>query len=188
MKEAVVPGADLSRTVGWFTSMFPVRLDIGGADVEEALAGGAAAGQVVKAVKEQLLRIPDKGMGHGLLRYLNEETAAVLAGHPTGQIAFNYLGQFSAGTDMPEDLRGLGFTQTPGMNELIAVPDADMPVMSTLEINAAVTVTKDGPALAAVSGSRPACSPARRSGSWPTCGAPPSPVWPGTPPGRTPAG
>ncbi|CAM5476678.1 D-alanine--D-alanyl carrier protein ligase [Streptomyces violaceorubidus] len=119
--------------------MFPVRLDIGGADVEEALAGGAAAGQVVKAVKEQLLRIPDKGMGHGLLRYLNEETAAVLAGHPTGQIAFNYLGQFSAGTDMPEDLRGLGFTQTPGMNELIAVPDADMPVMSTLEINALVT-------------------------------------------------
>ncbi|CAM5499917.1 Linear gramicidin synthase subunit B [Streptomyces tendae] len=147
-EEAVVPGADLSRTVGWFTSMFPVRLDIGGADVEEALAGGAAAGQVVKAVKEQLLRIPDKGMGHGLLRYLNEETAAVLAGHPTGQIAFNYLGQFSAGTDMPEDLRGLGFTQTPGMNELIAVPDADMPVMSTLEINAAVTDTEDGPALA----------------------------------------
>ncbi|MFU0242839.1 condensation domain-containing protein, partial [Streptomyces scabiei] len=138
-EEAVVPGADLSRTVGWFTSMFPVRLDIGGADVEEALAGGAAAGQVVKAVKEQLLRIPDKGMGHGLLRYLNEETAAVLAGRPTGQIAFNYLGQFSAGTDMPEELRGLGFGQTPGMNELIAVPDADMPVMSTLEINALVT-------------------------------------------------
>ncbi|CAM5242802.1 Linear gramicidin synthase subunit B [Streptomyces tendae] len=147
-EEAVVPGADLSRTVGWFTSMFPVRLDIGGADVEEALAGGAAAGQVVKAVKEQLLRIPDKGMGHVLLRYLNEETAAVLAGHPTGQIAFNYLGQFSAGTDMPEELRGLGSTQTPGMNELIAVPDADMPVMSTLEINAAVTDTEDGPALA----------------------------------------
>ncbi|WP_330299314.1 amino acid adenylation domain-containing protein [Streptomyces sp. NBC_00503] len=145
-EEAVVPGADLSRTVGWFTSMFPVRLDIGEVDVEDALAGGAAAGSVVKAVKEQLLRIPDKGVGYGLLRYLNEETAAVLAPQPTGQIAFNYLGRFSA-ADMPEELRGLGWTQVPGSNELIAVPDADMPVMSTLEINAAVTDTKDGPQL-----------------------------------------
>ncbi|WP_246114156.1 non-ribosomal peptide synthetase, partial [Streptomyces montanus] len=137
-EEAVVPGADLSRTVGWFTSMFPVRLDLAGVDVEEALAGGAAAGSVVKAVKEQLLRIPDKGLGYGLLRYLNEETGAVLAPHPTGQIAFNYLGHFSA-ADMPEELRGLGWSQAPGTNELIAVPDADMPVMSTLEINALVT-------------------------------------------------
>ncbi|MEU6088790.1 amino acid adenylation domain-containing protein [Streptomyces sp. NPDC047085] len=147
-EEAVVPGADLSRTIGWFTSMFPVRLDVGDADVDEALAGGAAAGSVIKAVKEQLLRIPDKGMGYSLLRYLNDETGAVLAPHPTGQIAFNYLGRFSATTDMPEELRGLGFTQTPGMNELIAVPDADMPVMSTLEINAAVTDTDAGPQLA----------------------------------------
>ncbi|WP_246114154.1 non-ribosomal peptide synthetase [Streptomyces montanus] len=145
-EEAVVPGADLSRTVGWFTSMFPVRLDLAGVDVEEALAGGAAAGSVVKAVKEQLLRIPDKGLGYGLLRYLNEETGAVLAPHPTGQIAFNYLGRFS-GADMPEELRGLGWSQAPGTNELIAVPDADMPVMSTLEINAAVTDTEDGPQL-----------------------------------------
>ncbi|MEV8536217.1 amino acid adenylation domain-containing protein [Streptomyces sp. NPDC051211] len=137
-EEGVVPGADLSRTVGWFTSMFPVRLDIGTADVEDALAGGAATGRVVKAVKEQLLRIPDKGLGYGLLRYLNEDTAAVLAEHPTGQIAFNYLGVFNS-ADMPEELRGLGWTQAPGTNELIAVPDADMPVMSTLEINALVT-------------------------------------------------
>ncbi|MFI2782761.1 amino acid adenylation domain-containing protein [Streptomyces sp. ALB3] len=145
-EEAVVPGADLSRTVGWFTSMFPVRLDVGDVDVEDAFAGGGAAGSVVKAVKEQLLRIPDKGMGYGLLRYLNEDTAAVLAPCPTGQIAFNYLGRFSS-ADMPEELRGLGWTQTPGMNELIAVPDADMPAMSTLEINAAVTDGPDGPRL-----------------------------------------
>ncbi|MER5931170.1 amino acid adenylation domain-containing protein [Streptomyces sp. NPDC002054] len=145
-EEGVVPGADLSRTVGWFTSMFPVRLDIGEADLEEALAGGASAGRVVKAVKEQLLRIPDKGLGYSLLRYLNDDTAEQLRGHGTGQIAFNYLGRFST-TDMPEELRGLGWTLAPGSNELIAVPDADMPVMSTLEINAAVTDTKEGPQL-----------------------------------------
>ncbi|MEV7618363.1 amino acid adenylation domain-containing protein [Streptomyces sp. NPDC089799] len=145
-EEGAVPGADLSRTIGWFTSMFPVRLDIGEADVDDALAGGAAAGSAIKAVKEQLLRIPDKGLGYGLLRYLNEETAPQLKDHGIGQIAFNYLGRFST-ADMPEELRGLGWTQTPGMSGLIAVPDADMPVMSTLEINAAVTDTAEGPQL-----------------------------------------
>ncbi|MGW2834864.1 amino acid adenylation domain-containing protein [Streptomyces sp. NPDC001286] len=145
-EEAVVPGADLSRTIGWFTSMFPVRLDVGDTDLDDALAGGAAAGSVVKAVKEQVLRIPDKGMGYGLLRYLNDETGAVLASRPSGQIAFNYLGHFTA-ADMPEELRGLGFNQASGTGELIATPDADMPVMSTLEINAAVTDTPDGPRL-----------------------------------------
>ncbi|MEE1743186.1 condensation domain-containing protein, partial [Streptomyces sp. JV184] len=50
-EEAVVPGADLSRTVGWFTSMFPVRLDVAGFDLDDAFAGGDAAGGLVKAVK-----------------------------------------------------------------------------------------------------------------------------------------
>ncbi|WP_331765212.1 amino acid adenylation domain-containing protein (plasmid) [Streptomyces sp. NBC_01384] len=145
-EEAVVPGADLSRTVGWFTSMFPLRVDVGDADVQDAIAGGVAAGSVLKAVKEQLLAVPDKGMGYGLLRYLNEESAGVLAEYPAGQIAFNYLGHFTA-ADMPEELRGLGWTQAPGLSGLIARPDADMPVMSTLEINAAVTDTEDGPQL-----------------------------------------
>ncbi|MFD7624401.1 condensation domain-containing protein, partial [Streptomyces sp. NPDC059802] len=109
-EEAVVPGADLSRTVGWFTSMFPVRLDVAGFDLDDAFAGGDAAGGLVKAVKEQLLAIPDKGVGYGLLRYLNDSTAEVLAGRPDPQIGFNYLGRFSV-TDMPDELRGLGFTQ-----------------------------------------------------------------------------
>ncbi len=145
-EESVVPGADLSRTVGWFTSMFPVRLEIAGTDLDEAFAGGPAAGGAVKAVKEQLLRIPDKGVGYGLLRYLDDESAAVLRRHPTGQIAFNYLGRFSA-TDMPEHLRGLGWTQVPGTAELVAEPDPDMPALSSLDLNALVTETADGPRL-----------------------------------------
>ncbi|WP_229910005.1 amino acid adenylation domain-containing protein [Streptomyces flavofungini] len=145
-EEGVVPGADLSRTVGWFTSMFPVRLDTNGAALDEAFAGGPAAGKVVKAVKEQLLAIPDKGVGYGLLRYLNPETAAVLQGHSAGQIAFNYLGRFSA-ADMPENLRGLGWSEAPGVDDLVAAPDADMPLMSTLEINAHVSDTEQGPCL-----------------------------------------
>ena len=143
-----MPGADLSRTMGWFTSMFPVRLDTAGCDLDDALAGGPAAGRLLKAVKEQLRAVPDKGIGYGLLRYLNPDTAAELGRYPTGQIGFNYLGQFSS-ADMPDELRGLGFTQLPALD---AALDADMPAMSTVEINAAVLDTGDGARLGAVIG------------------------------------
>ncbi|MGW2090535.1 condensation domain-containing protein, partial [Streptomyces sp. NPDC001880] len=124
-EEELVAGADLSRTVGWFTSMFPVRLDVAGCDLGEVLAGGAAAGRAVKAVKEQLRAVPDKGMGFGLLRYLNAETAGVLSGYGLGQIGFNYLGRFSS-ADMPEELRGLGWVQAPE-GGVMADLDPDMP-------------------------------------------------------------
>ncbi|MER5212538.1 amino acid adenylation domain-containing protein [Streptomyces sp. NPDC002838] len=156
-EEGVAPGADLSRTVGWFTSVFPVRLDLAGADIDDAFAGGPAAGDVVKAVKEQLLALPDKGMGYGLLRYLNPQTAEVLRDHPMGQIGFNYLGRFSA-ADMPDELRGLGFTQTAELAEfaelaeLDAGHDARMPALCEVDINATVTDTPDGPRLGAVFG------------------------------------
>ncbi|WP_050800097.1 non-ribosomal peptide synthetase [Streptomyces himastatinicus] len=153
-EEGVVPGADLSRTVGWFTSVFPVRLDVAGVDVEEAFAGGPAAGVAVKAVKEQLLSIPDKGLGYGLLRYLNEETGAELAPYSTGQIAFNYLGRFSS-SDMPEHLRGLGWTRSPGTEGLMPRLDDDMPAMAALDINAYVTEGERGPRLTARFGFAP---------------------------------
>ncbi|WP_331721435.1 amino acid adenylation domain-containing protein [Streptomyces sp. NBC_00212] len=147
-EEDAVPGADLSSTVGWFTTMFPVRLDLAGVDLDEAFAGGASAGEAIKAVKEQLLAIPDKGIGYGLLRYLNPQTAAELKQHSTGQIGFNYLGRYST-TDMPEHLRGLGWTQAEGTTELVADPDADMPALSTLDLNAIVTDGEHGPQLSA---------------------------------------
>ncbi|NUL01705.1 amino acid adenylation domain-containing protein [Streptomyces lunaelactis] len=145
-EEDAVPGADLSSTVGWFTTMFPVRLDLAGVDLDEAFEGGPSAGAAVKAVKEQLLAIPDKGIGYGLLRYLNPETANELKQYSTGQIGFNYLGRYST-TDMPENLRGLGWTQAEGTTELVADPDADMPALSTLDLNALVTDGEKGPQL-----------------------------------------
>ncbi|MFH8797516.1 amino acid adenylation domain-containing protein [Streptomyces sp. NPDC017941] len=146
-EEAAAPGADLSRTVGWFTSMFPVRLDVTGTDLSEALAGGAAAGRAVKAVKEQLLAVPDKGIGYGLLRHLNPETADILARHASGQISFNYLGRYAGAANMPENLRGLGFTQVEGTTELMAAPDPAMPALATLAVSAYVTDTAEGPRL-----------------------------------------
>ena len=112
-EEELVPGADLSRTVGWFTSIYPVLLDLAGIDVAEALSGGAAASEAVKAVKEQLRAIPDRGMGYGLLRYLNPPTAERLSGPLPGQVVFNYLGRVSA-ADIPEELAGFGWLPAEG--------------------------------------------------------------------------
>nr|WP_020552118.1 non-ribosomal peptide synthetase [Embleya scabrispora]MYS81904.1 non-ribosomal peptide synthetase [Streptomyces sp. SID5474] len=147
-EEAAAPGADLSRTVGWFTSVFPVRLDVTGFDLEDAFTGGGSAGGVVKAVKEQLKAIPDKGIGYGLLRYLNPETADALGAHGTGQFSFNYLGRFTADTK-PQSASGTGWTVAADAADLAAEPDADMPALATVEINSYVLDGAQGPRLSA---------------------------------------
>ncbi|MFI1735531.1 amino acid adenylation domain-containing protein [Streptomyces acidicola] len=147
-EEDVVPGADLSRTVGWFTSMYPARVDVRDVDLADVLAGGAAAGQAVKLVKEQLRAVPDKGVGHGLLRWLNQETGEQLADCPTPQIGFNYLGRISD-SDVPEHLRAEGWGPASWSAELIALPDPDLPALSALEVNSVATDTPEGTRLQA---------------------------------------
>ncbi|MER7733173.1 amino acid adenylation domain-containing protein [Streptomyces erythrochromogenes] len=163
-EEAAVPGANLARTLGWFTTAFPVRLDLAGVDLDEAFAGGPAAGLAVKKVKEQLLALPDKGIGYGLLRHLNPRTAAVLEEHPVGQVGFNYLGRFSSAADLPGEPSaalpgepsGPGFTPAPEaaaiaeLAELDAAQDPRMPASAELDINASVTDRPAGPELSAV--------------------------------------
>jgi non-ribosomal peptide synthase protein (TIGR01720 family) len=91
-REELFADLDLSRTVGWYTSLFPVRLELGALDLGAALAGGEVLGRLLKSIKEQLRRLPNHGIGYGLLRYLNRETAPQLAAHATPQLSFNYLG------------------------------------------------------------------------------------------------
>ncbi|WP_194791289.1 non-ribosomal peptide synthetase [Pseudomonas sp. UFMG81] len=81
-REALFDDLDLSRSVGWFTSLFPVRLNA--AEAPQAL---------IKGVKEQLRAVPDKGVGYGVLRYLDAEAGAQLAAQAQQGILFNYLGQ-----------------------------------------------------------------------------------------------
>ncbi|WP_157105350.1 non-ribosomal peptide synthetase, partial [Rhodococcoides kyotonense] len=145
-EEELVPGADLSRTVGWFTSVYPVRLDLSGVDTAEALAVGGEMARAVKAVKEQLLAIPDKGMGYGLLRYMNRETGAELTALSDGQISFNYLGRISTG-ELPEGLDG--WVPASDFDDLVVVGDADMPANKTVDINAIVRGVGDESELAA---------------------------------------
>uniref|UniRef100_UPI003BA2F6AC amino acid adenylation domain-containing protein n=1 Tax=Pseudomonas canadensis TaxID=915099 RepID=UPI003BA2F6AC len=83
-REDLFDTVDLSRTVGWFTSLFPVRLQ---ADGELSAA--------IKSVKEQLRAVPHKGIGYGLLRYLGTpEAREALSSLVAPRITFNYLGQF----------------------------------------------------------------------------------------------
>jgi amino acid adenylation domain-containing protein/non-ribosomal peptide synthase protein (TIGR01720 family) len=88
-REDVVPGADLSRTVGWFTAIAPVLLD---------LAGAPGPGEALRAVKEQLRRLPHGGIGYGLLRYLagDPALAARLRALPPPGLCFNYAGRPAA--------------------------------------------------------------------------------------------
>ncbi|MBV7568370.1 non-ribosomal peptide synthetase [Pseudomonas sp. PDM27] len=88
-REALFDDIDLTRTVGWFTSAYPLRLTP--SNIEEAAGQGAS----IKAIKEQLRAVPHKGLGHGVLRYLADEPSRhSMAALPQAPITFNYLGQF----------------------------------------------------------------------------------------------
>lgn len=86
-REELFPGVELSRTVGWFTTIFPVELDQNGSSTPfEALV----------RTRSQLRRIPHRGIGYGVLRYLRDdaEMIAQLRALPEPELSFNYLGQF----------------------------------------------------------------------------------------------
>ncbi|MBB6380951.1 amino acid adenylation domain-containing protein/non-ribosomal peptide synthase protein (TIGR01720 family) [Pseudonocardia eucalypti] len=118
-EEAAAPGADLSRTVGWFSSQYPARLDVTGVDLADAFGGGPAAGELVKRVKEQLRGMPDRGIGYGMLRRL--AGAEQLARFAEPELSFNYLGRFGAGgtgDDWPVAPDGFGAGYDPAMPAL----------------------------------------------------------------------
>ena len=98
--DELAPNVDLSRTVGWFTTKYPVALSMGGLNWAQVLAGESALGAVVKDAKEQLRALPD-GLTYGLLRYLNPDVD--LAGADPA-IGFNYLGRLGGAAEVSGDL------------------------------------------------------------------------------------
>ncbi|OAJ74062.1 hypothetical protein AYJ08_10555 [Brevibacillus sp. SKDU10] len=84
-REEILPNLSISRTVGWFTTQYPVVFQM---DEEDTSAS-------IRSVKEQLRQIPNKGIGYGMLRYLTKkELRKGLEFSLEPEIAFNYLGQF----------------------------------------------------------------------------------------------
>jgi amino acid adenylation domain-containing protein/non-ribosomal peptide synthase protein (TIGR01720 family) len=94
-REDVVRDIDISRTIGWFTSLYPLVLD---------MADTADLAYTVKSVKETLRRVPNRGVGYGILRYLTDGVKGEeVRFRLEPEIVFNYLGQFG-----PADGRGRG--------------------------------------------------------------------------------
>lgn len=80
---------DVSRTVGWFTSLYPVMVE---------LPDNTDLGYRIRYVKEGLRKVPGKGIGYGVLRYMAEDGAHAALSHAQGpRVSFNYLGQFEYG-------------------------------------------------------------------------------------------
>ena len=89
-REDIFEDVDLSRTVGWFTTFFPVLLELKETD---------NLADEIKSIKEQLRAVPNRGIGYGLLRYLNgdKDIISQLSTMPKAEVSFNYLGQFDWG-------------------------------------------------------------------------------------------
>lgn len=106
-REDLFDDVDLSRSVGWFTSMYPVVL--------RAIPG--APGDTLKSIKEQLRAVPARGLGYGVLRYLATDTSTRerMAKTASTQISFNYLGRF-------DQVTGTGAGTADG-GELLSIVD-----------------------------------------------------------------
>ncbi|WLH71423.1 non-ribosomal peptide synthase/polyketide synthase [Pseudomonas fluorescens] len=123
-REDLFDEIDLTRTVGWFTSLYPVQLA-----PTDSLAGS------LKQIKEQLRAVPEKGLGFGALRYLGDaEAQQALSALPRPRITFNYLGQFDGSFEGGEQ-EGLF---APSGDASGAEQSLDAPLGNWLEINGQV--------------------------------------------------
>ncbi|MCK9776010.1 amino acid adenylation domain-containing protein [Pseudomonas syringae] len=121
-REDLFDALDLSRTVGWFSNVYPVRL-----------TPQASLADSIMTIKEQLRAVPDKGIGYGALRYLGRESARqTLQALPLGSIVFNYLGQFDGSFDTPQALF------TPSADSSGASQSAAAPLAAPISINGQV--------------------------------------------------
>ncbi len=142
--EELAPNVDLTRTVGWFTTKYPVSLAVGGLSWAQVSAGGSALGSVIKDAKEQLRALPDP-LTYGLLRYLNTE---VDLHDPAPPVGFNYLGRLGtpAQAGAAEEMWRLG---PDGVSLTGAAAAVAMPLAHTVELNAGTVDSEVGPSLQA---------------------------------------
>ncbi|WP_236062145.1 non-ribosomal peptide synthetase [Actinacidiphila acididurans] len=132
--EHLVDGTDLSRTVGWFTSVHPVRLDCAALPWDDVTRAGGELAAAVTRTGRQVRAVPERGLGYGPLRWLDPGTAPLLAELPAPQLLFNYLGRVPV-TDA-------GTPWLPLRDDTVPGATGGRPLPYPLEVNA---VTQDGP-------------------------------------------
>lgn len=137
-------GTDTTHTVGWFTSVFPVRLGAGPdtVDVARAEADPAAARALLDSVAAHLSAVPNGGLDYGLLRYVDRSPGLVDAPEP--QVEFNYLGRMDLGghEDGPWSMLAGGLDTALPLD-----PEPDLPLRYALDVIAGIGSTPDGPLL-----------------------------------------
>ncbi|MEP9392469.1 amino acid adenylation domain-containing protein [Gordonia sp. VNK1] len=122
---------DLTHTVGWFTTMAPLRLPA---------ADGIDPHAAVVQAERQWQEMPSAGAGFGLLRYLNPQTAMALATMPSASVLLNYLGRFSVGS-------GGAWQPSAESYAVAAAADPDLGVAHPLEVEIVCRDEADGPIL-----------------------------------------
>jgi amino acid adenylation domain-containing protein/non-ribosomal peptide synthase protein (TIGR01720 family) len=114
-RENISDNVDLTKTVGWFTTLYPLYLHTNDVD---------SLANLIKTVKEQLRQIPDKGIGYGVLRYINKD---IVLKDDAWDIQFNYLGQLdnvvkeSKLLAVAPELTGAGKSEEQPVNEKLSV-------------------------------------------------------------------
>ncbi|MEU8786631.1 amino acid adenylation domain-containing protein [Streptomyces sp. NPDC048637] len=140
-REEFAANLDLSRTVGWFTTLCPVVLDPG-CSWADARTDPAALDGAVARVRSGVRDAARTGLTYGLLRYLNPQTGPALAARPSPQFAFNYLGRFDVGGD--------GDWAVPADSSVLDPATGGKLAMGhTVELDAVITDHPDGPRLVA---------------------------------------
>ncbi len=140
-QEELADDVDLSRTVGWFTTKYPVSLTLGGLSWAQVIAGEAAVGETIKDAKEQLRALPD-GLTYGVLRYLNPDVNLDGADPPIG---FNYLGRLgAAAAELSDEFWRVCQEGLETASASVAIP---LPLPHTVELNASTVDTDAGPHL-----------------------------------------
>ncbi|MDZ4265182.1 MAG: condensation domain-containing protein, partial [Mycobacterium sp.] len=154
-EDVVVGGSegsiDTSATVGWFTSVYPVRLGAGEAavDVDTAERNPAAARTLLRAVTEQLAGVPNRGLDYGLLRYPNDGATVDdgdLAAFPGPQLEFNYVGRYDLSADRTATDWSL-ITDSSLNARMPTAPEPDLPLRYTFDVISVVHGSADGPQL-----------------------------------------
>ncbi|MEU4646204.1 amino acid adenylation domain-containing protein [Nocardia fluminea] len=137
-------GTDTANTLGWFTSVFPVRLGVGdnAVDIARAQADPAAARALLDSVATHLRDIPNQGLDYGLLRYVNRAAELRAAAEP--QVEFNYLGRIDLSGNESDPWSLLVGEHD---HALPLDPEPDLPLRYAIDVIAGIGTIPEGPAL-----------------------------------------
>jgi mycobactin peptide synthetase MbtF len=138
---------DTSNTAGWFTDIFPVRLNYPGRPVDVDTAGRdpAAARDLLSTVAERITAVPNNGLDYGLLRYQRRDPDLVAAPHP--QVQFNYVGRLDL-SPQPQGAAPWTLVTDPALHAWLSrAPEPDLPLRYTFDVVPVVHPTPAGPQL-----------------------------------------